>query len=181
MPLRLITRAAAFAGQAHATHRRKANQEPYVNHLLRVAHEAARAGLSSEVIVAAYLHDTVEDTDVTLEELAQRFPPRVVRLVELLTKWWPEDASDDEKRRGKEKYYAEILRDQEAIELKLCDRGDNLRDMATVANSHRPWAIAFLKKTESEVTQILAKSQNPHVQQFYQQSIDSLRRACQST
>src|SRR4051812_27242707 len=129
MNIGLVMKAAAFAANAHAPQRRKTGDQPYINHLIRVARTAADAGLSQEAIAAALLHDTVEDTPVTLEGLSREFPDRVVHLVKLLTQWWPDDASREVKQREIPKYHKAILTDQEAIEIKLLDRADNLLDM----------------------------------------------------
>jgi (p)ppGpp synthase/HD superfamily hydrolase len=177
MSILLVTKAAAFAGQAHVWQKRKASNEPYINHLLRVGHQASEAGMTPEVIAAAYLHDTVEDTSVTLEDIRKEFPERVVELVRLLTKWWPDETPPEQKKSFKVKYYAQILGDADAIELKLVDRGDNLRDMARMAHQTRAWSQEFLTKTELEVTQIFHRSVNPKVKTFYQDSLQILRDA----
>ncbi len=81
--LRLM-RALDFAARAHANQRRKgAAQEPYVNHLIEVAREVAEAtgGDETDLMVAALLHDVVEDTPVTPAELASAFGPTVRDIV----------------------------------------------------------------------------------------------------
>lgn len=79
-----VMEALGFAAQAHANQRRKgAAQEPYVNHLIEVAALTAQAtqGLDETAILAALLHDVVEDTPVTLAELSDRFGPEVAVVV----------------------------------------------------------------------------------------------------
>jgi GTP diphosphokinase / guanosine-3',5'-bis(diphosphate) 3'-diphosphatase len=83
-PVRQILAAARFAAERHAAQRRKGRTaEPYVNHLLEVAELLARtaADLDTNLIVAALLHDTIEDVGVTREELAERFGEDVASLV----------------------------------------------------------------------------------------------------
>lgn len=76
MDLLLVARASDYAARKHALDRRKgAAAEPYINHLAEVALLVAEAtrGQDAELIAAAYLHDTLEDTDATFEELAALF------------------------------------------------------------------------------------------------------------
>ena len=70
--------ALAFAAQAHAAvhQERKGTDFPYVAHPVRVAEILDRFECSEDVIVAGFLHDTIEDTDVTAEELSATFGPR---------------------------------------------------------------------------------------------------------
>lgn len=83
----LVTRAREFAQAAHRKkdHRRKYSGEPYEVHLLAVAAIVASVTQDERTIAAAWLHDVVEDTDVTLDEVAAAFGPEVAELVENLT------------------------------------------------------------------------------------------------
>ena len=77
-----------LAAERHAAHRRKGpTAEPYVNHLLEVAELLARTAdhLDTNLIVAALLHDTIEDVGVTREEIAERFGEDVASLVAEVT------------------------------------------------------------------------------------------------
>ncbi len=81
-----VIRAAHFAAVRHASQRRKGEAaEPYVNHLLEVAHLVAEAGLDTATVTAALLHDTVEDTATTREELVAEFGETVAAMVMELT------------------------------------------------------------------------------------------------
>ena len=82
--IRLVSEAAEFAAHRHTGTARKARpDEPYVNHLAEVANLLAFAtdGADAELVAAGWLHDTVEDTETTREELAQKFGERVASLV----------------------------------------------------------------------------------------------------
>jgi len=84
----LITRAVHFAAVHHKDqHRKGPDLEPYVNHLAEVAAyvATAEAGPDAEVIAAAYLHDTIEDTAVSYEDLVHGFGSRVADLVREVT------------------------------------------------------------------------------------------------
>src|SRR5438445_4826227 len=83
-PLRLVSDAAEFAAHRHTGQQRKGRgDEPYINHLAEVANllAAATDGADAELVAAGWLHDTIEDTGTTREELAQKFSERVAALV----------------------------------------------------------------------------------------------------
>jgi guanosine-3',5'-bis(diphosphate) 3'-pyrophosphohydrolase len=82
--IRLISEAAELAARRHSGMARKGRgNEPYINHLAEVANllAAATDGTDTELVAAGWLHDTIEDTDTTREELAERFSDRVASLV----------------------------------------------------------------------------------------------------
>ncbi len=82
--VRLISEAADLAARRHSGMARKGRgNEPYINHLAEVATLLATAtgGADAELVAAGWLHDTIEDTDTTREELAQKFSQRVASLV----------------------------------------------------------------------------------------------------
>jgi guanosine-3',5'-bis(diphosphate) 3'-pyrophosphohydrolase len=82
--LRLVSEAAEFAAHRHSGMQRKGRgNEPYINHLAEVANllTVATEGSDAELVAAGWLHDTVEDTETTREELAQKFSERVAVLV----------------------------------------------------------------------------------------------------
>ena len=83
-PLRLVSEAAELAARRHNGMARKGRgNEPYINHLAEVANllSAATDGTDAELVAAGWLHDTIEDTETTREELAQEFSERVAALV----------------------------------------------------------------------------------------------------
>lgn len=112
----VIDRARIAARAAHAGQTDKAGR-PYFEHPARVAARAFDAGCDDEVMAAAYLHDVIEDTALTVEDLYRMgFSPRVVRIVTAVTKV-----------KG-EPYYAAIQRacaDPDARLVKWCDVMDN--------------------------------------------------------
>src|SRR5690242_10154745 len=83
----LVARARAFAIREHRRidHRRKYSKQPYDVHLAAVADLVADVTEDAEMIAAAWLHDVVEDTPVTLDDVAREFGPAVARLVDELT------------------------------------------------------------------------------------------------
>jgi (p)ppGpp synthase/HD superfamily hydrolase len=83
----LIAAAKAFAAEAHSSinHRRRYTNDPYIVHPEEVAKIVASRPHTPEMIAAAYLHDTVEDTPVTIDDIRQRFGPTVAALVDDLS------------------------------------------------------------------------------------------------
>jgi ketosteroid isomerase-like protein len=81
----LMSSAYAFARDAHAGQRHEADGSPYIEHPVAVGRLLYLAGCSEEVVAAGLLHDTVEDTDVRIEDIERRFGPAVARLVAATT------------------------------------------------------------------------------------------------
>jgi guanosine-3',5'-bis(diphosphate) 3'-pyrophosphohydrolase len=83
-PLRFVSAAAELAAHRHNGMARKGRGgEPYLNHLAEVANLLATAtdGADAELVAAGWLHDSIEDTETTREELAEKFSERVAALV----------------------------------------------------------------------------------------------------
>ena len=80
-----LTRAYERAEELHQGVYRKSG-DPYITHPLAVAAICAEIGMDTTTLVAALLHDTVEDTDYSLEQLTEEFGPEVARLVDGVTK-----------------------------------------------------------------------------------------------
>jgi guanosine-3',5'-bis(diphosphate) 3'-pyrophosphohydrolase len=86
--LRLVSEAAELAARRHSGQQRKGHEdEPYINHLAEVASLLATVtdGADAELVAAGWLHDTIEDTDTSRDELAERFGARVADMVEEVT------------------------------------------------------------------------------------------------
>jgi len=113
-----VENARQFGANAHGNQMRRCGSEPYFNHSQRVAMAVEELGLSSAAIAAAYLHDVVEDTGVTLAEIRLQFGDRVAELVDLLSKRKDEDGDEAIQRLIESK-------DKEALWIKLCDLEDN--------------------------------------------------------
>ena len=125
----LILKAAAFAAHKHRDQRRKdAGATPYINHPLALASLLAdEAGITDPtVLAAALLHDTIEDTETTADELRATFDERIAAIVLEVT---------DDKRleKAERKRLQEIdapKKSREAKLVKLADKTCNLRDIA---------------------------------------------------
>lgn len=126
----LVRRAEEFARKAHTGQRRKSG-EPFINHPLAVAEILAEEGLGAETIQAALLHDTIEDTPVTAEEVEREFGSAVGRLVQGITKI--ERATEDERRN--ETYRKMLLaaaEDARVLLIKIADRVHNMRTISAL-------------------------------------------------
>lgn len=171
-----ILRAAAFAATAHVGQTRRGLLDPYINHPLRVAEHAAQAGLDEDAIVAALLHDVVEDTAHTWDDLrVAGFTERAIAVARLLTKWW--ESGDDEADHDKATYYARILEDPDAVALKLLDRTDNLQDVARIVAIRPEFAEKYLKKTRREFPPLLARCSNTYVLQVFRERLTAVESA----
>ncbi|WP_080875433.1 HD domain-containing protein [Oceanobacillus timonensis] len=73
--------AKALAIMAHRGQTRKNSSEPYITHPIRVAERLEKEGFSDDLISAAYLHDVVEDTDISIEDIRNQFGKRIATLV----------------------------------------------------------------------------------------------------
>jgi (p)ppGpp synthase/HD superfamily hydrolase len=123
-----ILAAARFAAEKHAQQKRKGQkQEPYINHLIEVAELIANSSnvLDPELIMAGFLHDTVEDTGVTLPELEQRFGRDVADLVAEVT----DDKSLPKETRKSLQVQNASKKSERAQTLKLADKISNLRSI----------------------------------------------------
>ena len=129
-PTRQILAAARFAAERHAAQRRKGRTaEPYVNHLLEVAELLARTSreLDTNLIVAALLHDTIEDVGVTRAEIAQRFGDDVASLVAEVT----DDKSLPKETRKALQIEKAAAKSARAQALGTADKIANMRSIAT--------------------------------------------------
>jgi guanosine-3',5'-bis(diphosphate) 3'-pyrophosphohydrolase len=127
--LPLFLQALAFAADKHRDQRRKdAAASPYINHPIALANVLVREGgvTEPEVLAAALLHDTVEDTQTTRAELAAAFGPAVAAIVQEVT----DDKSlpKAERKRLQVEHAATMSRQAKLV--KLADKICNLRDMA---------------------------------------------------
>lgn len=140
----LIDRALSRAIMAHGEQLR-ASGGPYVDHPIAVAEIVASWGLDSEVIAAALLHDVVEDTPVTSDELEKEFGPKVAELVAGVTKLKlstsPRPAADSLRLELNNENLRKLLlattKDFRVILIKLADRLHNMRTLGALPEDKR--------------------------------------------
>ena len=135
-----ITRAFQIAKKAHAGTRRKSG-EPYIFHPMAVALIAvAEVGLGPIAAVCALLHDVVEDTDITLDELRILFGDRVATIVDGVTKIDDVMVMQQAESKQAENYRKILLsmcNDAYVIFLKLCDRLHNMRTLGSMKDTKK--------------------------------------------
>jgi guanosine-3',5'-bis(diphosphate) 3'-pyrophosphohydrolase len=125
-PLRLVSEAALLAAQRHSGMARKGRgDEPYVNHLAEVANLVSEAsgGADAELVAAGWLHDIIEDTDTTREELADRFSVRVAALVAEVS----DDMGLPKDERRRLQVVAAPHKSPDAKLIKIADKISNIR------------------------------------------------------
>jgi (p)ppGpp synthase/HD superfamily hydrolase len=126
---RLVTRAVWFAAQRHADQRRKGRRgEPYFNHLAEVANSLAEAteGNDPGLVAAAFLHDAIEDTQTSLEELRTQFGEDIAALVMEVT----DDKSLPKLERKRLQIATAPKKSRRAKLLKIADATSNVRTLA---------------------------------------------------
>lgn len=132
----LIRQAFVVAEQAHSQQVR-ASGEPYVNHVVAVADILVNLNLDYESVAAALLHDVVEDSDITVEQIRQQFGDSIAGLVDGVTKMHAIDNQVDQYRHEHDQVQAESLRklllamakDVRVVLIKLADRLHNMRTL----------------------------------------------------
>ena len=126
----LIEDAFRLALEAHQGQMRKSG-EPYFNHVLEVGRTCAELNLGSNAIAAALLHDTVEDTDVTLDDLRERFNPTVALLVNGVSKIGALRFESAERAQA-ENFRKLLLHMSKDIRILLIKLADRLHNMSTL-------------------------------------------------
>lgn len=171
--------AIVFATEKHASQRRKnAAADPYIIHPLRVAQLLANVGGYAddvELLEAAVLHDTLEDTATTMDELSRRFGPRVAMLVAQVSD--DKSASKVERKRAQIQRVASGLIDHRACLIKLADKLDNCTDLLRGAvpstwtteqvHGYAAWSWVVLK-------QLRARKTNAQLEQRLEEVLRSL-------
>ncbi len=134
----LILRAYHRARDLHSGQRRRSG-EPYITHPLIVADILAAYGMDSATLAAALLHDTVEDTDVTLDEIADEFGDEVAALIDGVTKLDRLKFSTREEAQAAtiRKMAIAMAKDIRVLLIKLADRLHNVRTLAPLPEEKR--------------------------------------------
>ncbi len=134
----LLNKAYIYAMRAHGTQTR-ASGDPYFSHPLEVAAILTDLRLDDATIVAAVLHDTVEDTEATLEEINRSFSPEIGALVDGLTKLKRLDMVSKQAAQGENfrKLLLAIAADVRVLLVKLADRLHNMRTLGHMREDKR--------------------------------------------
>ncbi|MEM1220480.1 MAG: HD domain-containing protein, partial [Bacteroidota bacterium] len=130
-----------IAVQAHSSQRRKSG-EPYILHPIEVARICSEEiGLGPTAVVSALLHDVVEDTDVTLEDIREKFGERIARIVDGLTKLDSSYNSESPQAENFKKVLSTLVDDVRVVLIKMADRLHNMRTLGSMPR-HKQLKIA---------------------------------------
>ena len=128
--MELINRAVDYASKKHAVQKRK-DGSPYIIHPLAVAQIVTEMGLDQDAILGALLHDCIEDTDASHEEIERLFGATVAELVEGVTKLTRANFSSTEQAQMENlrKMFMAMSKDIRVVLIKIADRLHNMRTM----------------------------------------------------
>ena len=129
-PMDLIDRAVKYADAKHASQKRK-DGSPYIIHPLAVAEIVAEMGLDIDAILGALLHDCIEDTDASYDEIEKLFGQTVAELVEGVTKLTRAnfETSEQAQMENLRKMFMAMSKDIRVVLIKIADRLHNMRTM----------------------------------------------------
>ena len=156
-----INKTKKFGAEKHKGQKRKFGGKPYFTHPTRVADMIEEYTNDEDMIIAAYLHDTIEDTATTYDEILKEFVERVANLVKELT-----TDKNAAAKLGKAVYLTEKINkmSNEALTIKLCDRLDNLsgwvnepEDFVMKYKTQTEYILNNLKRSLSSIHKKLIK------------------------
>ena len=170
-----LLRALAFAARKHKDQRRKdAEASPYINHPIAVASVlATEAGITDAItLLAAVLHDTVEDTETTPEELEREFGPDIAGVVAEVT--------DDKSLPKEVRKELQIVHAAEASgrakAVKIADKTCNVRDVTSAPA--KGWSLDRRSKYVDWALNVVAgcRGQEPALEAVFDQTVSEARR-----
>ena len=134
----LIEKAYSFSKKAHANQYRKTGV-PFIEHPLEVAHILTDLRLDVYSVITGLLHDVVEDTEITLEEIKKEFGSTVAEIVDGLTKLSQIQFKSDYQKESENirKMLVSMSKDVRVILVKLADRLHNMRTLAPLAENRQ--------------------------------------------
>ena len=126
----LIDQAVAYAREKHKDQKRK-DGSPYIIHPLAVAEIVAEIGLDADAVLGALLHDCIEDTDASYDEIAKLFGNTAAELVEGVTKLTRANfsSSEEQQMENLRKMFMAMSKDIRVVLIKIADRLHNMRTM----------------------------------------------------
>ena len=131
----LLDRAIVFAVEAHAGTERRGKGFPYIVHPLEAVEIVSTITPDQELLAAAALHDTVEDTDVTEAQIREEFGDRIADLVAAESDVFPEGLSEQESWRGRKQAAIDRLA-RSSHDAKIVAIGDKLSNMRAIARDY---------------------------------------------
>lgn len=170
--MELITKAVIFAARAHDGMYRKGGLSPYILHPLEAAAIVGSMTNDQQIIAAAVLHDVVEDTPVTREEILEQFGPRVAELVMSETEDKYEDLPPEQTWLLRKQEAVQKLEQTEDPAVKMLYIGDKLSNLRTIAQD--------LKELGPTIWQRFHQ-QDPDLHRWYYTSIARATRELEHT
>jgi len=130
MDMGIVEQAIRYAGEKHKEQKRK-DGSPYIIHPLAVAEIVAEMGLDTDAVLGALLHDCIEDTDASRDEIARLFGDATAEMVEGVTKLTRANFSSSEERQMENlrKMFMAMSKDIRVVLIKIADRLHNMRTM----------------------------------------------------
>ena len=138
----LLDRAIVFAVKAHAGTERRGKGFPYIVHPLEAVEIVSTMTADQELLAAAALHDTVEDTDVTVEQLCAEFGDRIAALVADESDEMPAGVSEEDSWHSRKQAAIDRL-SRASREAKMVALGDKLSNMRAIARDYAVQGDAF--------------------------------------
>lgn len=145
----LLDRAIIFAVKAHAGTERRGKGFPYIIHPMEAMEIVATMTTDQEVLAAAALHDTVEDTDVTIEDLRLEFGDRIASLVAQESEEKPEGMSDEESWHDRKQAAIDRLA-KAPHDAKIVALGDKLSNIRAIARDYAEIGDALWKRFHAQ-------------------------------
>lgn len=169
-----------FAAAKHSDQRRKDKEaSPYINHPIRVAQLLATQGGVTDLVTlqAAILHDTVEDTETTPEELERHFGPEVRRIVAEVTD--DNSLSKGDRKRLQVEHAPHLS--PAAKQLKIADKTANVQNIT--ASPPADWSLERRREYLDWADRVVAgcRGCNPALEAFYDQAIAEGRKALEAS
>ncbi len=131
----LLDKAMHFAIDAHANTERRGKGFPYIVHPMEAVEIVATITPDQELLAAAVLHDTVEDTDVTVEQIRAQFGDRIAKLVDAESDQFTEGVSEVDSWRGRKQAAIDRLA-AASHDAKIVAMGDKLSNMRAIARDY---------------------------------------------
>ena len=184
----MVEEAFFFAANAHSKQRRRSG-EPYIYHPIAVATIAAEdIGLGRTSIVCALLHDVVEDTEFTLDDIRQKFGDKVTLVIDGLTKLDKVDDAESLQAENFKKIIGTLNQDVRVVLIKLADRLHNMRTLSSMP-PHKQLKIASetsyiyaplayrlgLHAIKNELEDLSLKYRDPAVYESIKRQMDGIR------
>ena len=132
---RLLDRAIVFAVRAHAGTERRGKGFPYIVHPMEAVEIVATMTSDQELLAAAVLHDTVEDTDTTVEQIRTEFGDRIASLVASESDTMPEGVSEEDSWHARKQAAIDRLA-RASHDAKVVALGDKLSNMRAIARDY---------------------------------------------